>query len=551
MVVPVFDPGPYLERCIRSVVAQTLPASEFEAIFVDDGSTDGSGARLDALAAEHPNVRVVHQPNSGWPGKPRNVGIDAARGEYVFFLDHDDALGTDALERLYAFACRNRSDVVIGRVAGHGRGVPRWLFTQTRDRVTLWDSLIVDSLTPHKLFRRAFLDEHNLRFPEGRRRLEDHVFVLEAYFAASVISVLADVVCYHLYERGDAGNSSTDLADPAYYYRFVGEVIGVVEAHIEPGPRRDALLQRFARLELLGRLRRRRFLSHTSAYRAALFREIRSVVEEHIPPSVDALLSPFARTQMALVRADRLDLIVELARWEQSIVPFARVRPEDAAASDRIDPRDADRPARFLVDAGLVVQHGLLSRPTPLPLEERDGCLRLVVPSEIAAAVPAEARLVADTSLGRSSLVVRDPVDGTERVVSRGPERRVGRRGATLTFDDRVAVTLDPRTLGAPKASPASGSAERARPAVAPTHELILRFGFAGIARDLRVGHVGLGSDGRVVVVPEPHDRATRVAHETRRLGLALAVELSRHLDDRVRRRVWRLGTRIVRLLEP
>ena len=78
VIVPVFDPGSDIDDCIDSLLHQTLPASELELIFVDDGSTDGTPARLDALAAEHRHVRVEHIPNSGWPGRPRNIGLDIA-----------------------------------------------------------------------------------------------------------------------------------------------------------------------------------------------------------------------------------------------------------------------------------------------------------------------------------------------------------------------------------------------------------------------------------------------------------------------------------------
>lgn len=167
VVVPVYNPGQYIDRCIRSILDQSLPDDEFEVIFVDDGSTDTTPGRLDALAAEHRNIKTIHQENSGWPGKPRNVGIAAATGEYVFFLDHDDALGREALERMYAMAVRNGSDVVIGKMAGHYRGVPKHLFFTNRDRATLADTPLLDALTPHKLFRRAFLEKHGLRFPRG------------------------------------------------------------------------------------------------------------------------------------------------------------------------------------------------------------------------------------------------------------------------------------------------------------------------------------------------------------------------------------------------
>jgi poly(ribitol-phosphate) beta-N-acetylglucosaminyltransferase len=79
VIVPVYNPGSNIDDCIRTLLGQTMPAGECELIFVDDGSTDDTPGRLDALAAAHAHVRVEHIPNSSWPGRPRNVGIDMAR----------------------------------------------------------------------------------------------------------------------------------------------------------------------------------------------------------------------------------------------------------------------------------------------------------------------------------------------------------------------------------------------------------------------------------------------------------------------------------------
>lgn len=325
VVVPVWNPGPYIDRCIASLLGQTLPADEFEVILVDDGSTDGTAARLDTFAAGHPTMRVIHIPNSGWPGRPRNVGIESAQGEYIQFVDQDDQLTPEALERLHAMGARNGSDIVIGKVAGsfrshapignHAiRGVPQVLFRQNRERCTILDAPLIDSLTPHKMFRTAFLREHDIRFPEGRMRLEDQLFVVPAYFAASVVSVVGDYVCYLYQERDDGGNAGSVRIDPAAYYADLRSVLEIVIANTEPGELRTRLLRRFYRVEMLGRLSEPSFHQLAPEFRDGIYRAIRSIALDLIDPSVDATLGPMLRLRSTFLRGDRPDALVELAR---------------------------------------------------------------------------------------------------------------------------------------------------------------------------------------------------------------------------------------------
>ena len=111
VVVPTFTPGELLNRVVRSVEAQTMPAEDFEVIFVDDGSPDDTWQRLETIRDSHSNVRIERIEHSGWPSKPRNVGLELSRGEYVLFMDHDDELYPRALEAGYAMAARNHADV--------------------------------------------------------------------------------------------------------------------------------------------------------------------------------------------------------------------------------------------------------------------------------------------------------------------------------------------------------------------------------------------------------------------------------------------------------
>lgn len=313
VIVPVYNPGKFIEVCIDSLLGQSLASDRLDVIFVDDGSTDGTPDRLDEVAAKESNVRVFHEPASGWSGRPRNVGLDHAIGQYVFFCDHDDWLGPEALERMVSFADDAGADVLIGKMIGHRRVVPRGLFRENDKDATLWSKPLMSSLSPHKLFRRRFLDDHRLRFPEGKRRLEDHVFVVQAYLLASKIAVLSDYPCYHHVRRDDDSNAAFGLVDPAIYLSYVREVIDVIEAHTVPGPQRNHVLERPFTHEMLGRLSRPRRIGPTpDGYYEAMFNEVRSLMIERFPAEFGDRLALANRVRAAAVRDDRIDVLTDL-----------------------------------------------------------------------------------------------------------------------------------------------------------------------------------------------------------------------------------------------
>ena len=109
VVVPVFNVEPYLRKCLDSVVNQSL--REIEIICVNDGSTDNSAAILSEYSARDARIRVVAQDNAGLSAA-RNAGMKVARGDYLVFLDSDDALALNALAEQHAEAVRRDLDVL-------------------------------------------------------------------------------------------------------------------------------------------------------------------------------------------------------------------------------------------------------------------------------------------------------------------------------------------------------------------------------------------------------------------------------------------------------
>lgn len=434
VVVPVFRPGPSFDDLIESLDQQTLASTEFEVLLCDDGSGEPTGARLAAVARDRPNVRVLSLEHSGWPGMPRNHGIDAARGRYVQFVDQDDRLFPAALEKLCDYADLHGSDVVVGKEVGIGRRIPERIFRHDIPRATLGTDPLLEMLTPHKMFRTSFLRANGIRFPEGRVRLEDHLFVMQAYFAASTISILASEPVYAWVK--EPGSASSSRIDPETYYPHLETVLDIVEAHTEPGRLRDRLLRHWFRGKILKRLAGRRMVRYPAEYRERLLDVVIPLVQNRFGPGVDSGLGFPQRIRAALLRADRRDDLLRLARFEaeltcRAVVTAARwSRGGGLHLTLRItvqrDGEDAlvyeSRSVTAGADATAPGATKKATHLTSLPLSSTDG-------------LP-EALLLVDRELrnDRVDLLLREGDSGAERLLA-------GRRPRDL---GAVALAIDP-----------------------------------------------------------------------------------------------------------
>lgn len=171
VIIPVYKVEKYLCRCVDSVLEQTY--TNMEIILVDDGSPDNCPVMCDEYARQDSRVKVIHQENAGLSGA-RNAGIDMAQGQWLAFVDSDDYLAADFLERLYQACVDMGSSLSVCRweyvrgetIPEHGTGETR-VYT---GREMLANLYVPDGayfvVVWNKLYRKELFED--IRYPLGR-----------------------------------------------------------------------------------------------------------------------------------------------------------------------------------------------------------------------------------------------------------------------------------------------------------------------------------------------------------------------------------------------
>ena len=206
IIVPVWNPGSGIRRCVDSLRGQTL--EDIEVIFVDDCGTDGAMDLVRSAAAEDSRVRIITNTENVGAGLSRNAGIEAARGDYLSFVDADDYVDATFLERLYAKAIAGRLDIVKGKISyvkeDGTKADHKELNDNIRKGIESGKPLFrLFSCEHHSaLFRRTFILENAIRYGTSRRA-QDTTFLLKACHKAKRFDI-EETAEYCFCERNDS-----------------------------------------------------------------------------------------------------------------------------------------------------------------------------------------------------------------------------------------------------------------------------------------------------------------------------------------------------------
>ena len=235
IIVPVYNTEAYLPRCLDSILGQSF--TDYELLLVDDGSTDGSGAICDAYAEKDGRIRVLHKENGG-VSSARNLGIDNAKGQWLYFVDSDDEILPDGLVTLVD-AASDEVDVVMGGYEDVDEQGNKSCQTNENRSLRLSKRQSVTTLYTGyglyyyymgypwmRLFRNELVKQFGLRFDVDIAIKEDSLFVMQYVCRSNGITQYITKPVYRYYQRHD---SAMGRAKRRFDSKFVSSFFALVK----------------------------------------------------------------------------------------------------------------------------------------------------------------------------------------------------------------------------------------------------------------------------------------------------------------------------------
>ena len=200
VIVPVYKVEKYLNKCVDSILNQTY--KDIEVILVDDGSPDNCGEICEEYAKKDDRVRVIHKKNEGL-STARNTGLIESKGEYIFFVDSDDYININILEKLLEAIENSKADFAMASdicQTESGDMISQNILENNKVYVgdEIIESFVLSLKTSawNKLFRKDFIGD--IKFPDGRIHGEDLVFITKLLTKKTKLVTVSDVGYYYI-----------------------------------------------------------------------------------------------------------------------------------------------------------------------------------------------------------------------------------------------------------------------------------------------------------------------------------------------------------------
>ena len=228
IIVPIYNAKNYIHKCIDSILSQK--SKDYELLLVDDGSTDGSSSICDEYAETSHQIRVIHKKNGGVVSA-RAIGIKEAKGEYILYVDADDWVAENWLEKIseQIYSVPEKPDIVVfgsigiynDRQATHIINTPEGFYDRSRLEAEIFPRLISDKIkyiedavilpAPwNKAYKRELLEKYRC-YDETITIGEDNAFVFECFLNAQSIVVCKDILYYYNKLNPDSALAKPDL----------------------------------------------------------------------------------------------------------------------------------------------------------------------------------------------------------------------------------------------------------------------------------------------------------------------------------------------------
>jgi len=207
MIVPVYNAEKYIAECLNSLLSQDLPWQDFEIICVNDGSRDNSLSILQNFSDCHANIRILNKENGGVT-TARNAGLEAAQGDYIWFIDADDLIKENILGQLKAMIPETGCDRVVFGAYQFTDSLTQEELELSGNKQLVTNTSWHDAVVWRCLLKKDFLIQNDLyfRYPELTHG-EDGLFMYEVTLAAPVTVSTEEVLYFYRVHSGSADTS--------------------------------------------------------------------------------------------------------------------------------------------------------------------------------------------------------------------------------------------------------------------------------------------------------------------------------------------------------